>query len=50
MVNARSKPNARKPRFQRVWVPAILVFGLALTGAWMALLGYGLIWLVGSIF
>jgi len=51
MVNARSKPkDARKPILQRIWAPAILALGLALTGAWAALLGFGLIWLVGSIF
>jgi hypothetical protein len=37
-----------KPFFQRIWQPAILVLGLALTGAWMAILGYWLMWLVGS--
>ena len=49
MVNPRSKPNDAQ-LFQRIWPPTILVLGLALTGAWIALLGYGLMLLAGSTF
>jgi hypothetical protein len=50
MVKLAPSCTMLKPFFQRIWPPAILVLGLALTGAWMAILGYGLIWLVGSTF
>jgi len=29
--------------FHRIWPAAIIIFGLALNVAWMALLGYGLV-------
>lgn len=36
--------------FQRILVLAVLILGLGLTVAWAALLGYGLILLVGLAF
>ena len=36
--------------FQPILVPAVLILGSALTVAWTALLGYGLISLVGLAF
>jgi len=35
--------------FQRVWPPAILVFGLAVTTAWTAFLGYALVSLITEL-
>jgi len=36
--------------FHRIWPPAIIMFGLGLTAAWMALLGYGLVSLIKIAF
>jgi hypothetical protein len=36
--------------FQRAWPPIVLVFGLAITVAWTAFLGYESVSLIGSIF
>lgn len=40
-----AKPN--EPLFQRIWPPAGIGFGLGLTAAWVAFLGYGLVSLIG---
>jgi hypothetical protein len=40
-VEARVPSSARL--FHRIWAPAALFIGLALTLAWTALLGYGLV-------
>jgi hypothetical protein len=32
--------------FHRIWPPAVIAFGLGLTGGWICLLGYGLFELV----
>jgi hypothetical protein len=34
------------PLIRRMWAPVMIGFGLGLTGAWMSLLGYGLITLM----
>lgn len=35
------------PLFQRLWPPLMVVVGLVLTVAWIALIGYGLLVLIG---
>jgi len=37
------------PIFDRIWPPAIIAFGLGLTGTWICLLGYGLIIILSEI-
>ena len=32
----------------RIWPSVVIAFGLALTGAWVCLLGYGLVYLVAA--
>ena len=34
------------PLIRRMWAPAMITIGLGLTGAWISLLGYGLITLL----
>ena len=34
------------PPIRRMWAPVMIGFGLGLTGAWMSLLGYGLVTLM----
>ena len=36
--------------FDRIWPPAIIIFGLGLTAAWIALLGYELVSLIKIAF
>ena len=36
--------------FPRIWPAAIIAFGFVLTAAWIALLGYGIISLIGIAF
>ena len=36
----------RDGRAGRIWPSVVIAFGLALTGAWVCLLGYGLVRLV----
>ena len=36
----------RDGRAGRIWPSVVIVFGLVLTGAWVCLLGYGLVLLV----
>jgi len=38
---------AAAPFFHRIWPPAIIACALALTAAWVAVLGYGLVRIVG---
>lgn len=45
---ARSDAERRAmPLFQRLWPPLMVVVGLVLTVAWIALIGYGLLVLIG---
>ena len=39
-------PSLSSSFIQRAWPPAILVFGMALTVAWTAFLGYALVSLI----
>jgi uncharacterized protein (DUF697 family) len=32
--------------FQRIWPTAVIIFGLAITAAWIGLLGFSLIWII----
>jgi hypothetical protein len=34
--------------FHRVWPPAVIIIGIAVTMAWTALLGYGLVRIIWS--
>ena len=36
--------------FHRIWPPAIVILGLGLTAAWIALWGYGLVSLIKIAF
>ena len=42
-ADAQSVPRAATPVIHRIWPVAVIGFGLALTAAWMCLLGYGLV-------
>jgi hypothetical protein len=39
-------PASPEPVIDRIWPVAVIVFGLALTAAWMCLLGYALVKLI----
>ena len=43
MADAQSVPRTATPVIHRIWPVAVIAFGLALTAAWMCLLGYGLV-------
>jgi len=32
--------------FQRIWPATVVIFGLAITVAWIGLLGFSLIWII----
>jgi hypothetical protein len=36
--------------FHQIWPTAVIAIGLGLTGAWVSLLGYGLVELIGLAF
>ena len=40
---AQSTPRAATRVIHRIWPVAVIAFGLALTAAWMCLLGYALV-------
>ena len=42
-ADAQLVPRAATPVIHRVWPVAVIGFGLALTAAWICLLGYGLV-------
>jgi hypothetical protein len=46
MVRSEAERQA-VPLLQRLWPPLIIAVGLVLTVAWIALIGYGLLILVG---
>lgn len=43
---AAAAPAFPEPVIHRIWPVAVIVFGLALTAAWMCLLGYALVKLI----
>jgi hypothetical protein len=48
---ARSDAERRAtPLLQRLWPPLMIAMGLVLTLAWIALIGYGLLVLIGVPF
>jgi hypothetical protein len=42
-ADTQSVPRAATHVIHRIWPVAVIGFGLALTAAWMCLLGYGLV-------
>jgi hypothetical protein len=42
-ADAQSVPRTATPIIHRIWPVAVIAFGLALTAAWMGLLGYALV-------
>jgi hypothetical protein len=42
-ADAQSVPRTATPIIHRIWPVAMITFGLALTAAWICLLGYALV-------
>ena len=45
-ADAQSVPRTATHVIHRIWPVVVIVFGLALTAAWMCLLGYALVKLI----
>ena len=49
-VTPTTLPSAPARSIHRIWPGAVIAFGLAATAAWMCLLGYGIVRIIGFAF